>query len=187
VSLSRKHILLIAVLVLLVAVIWKTVDIDVFYTRHFTMKIFLKEDLDKENMPDMVNKVFSSTDRGFRHSVKIDTVSFFVKEGILKHAHIKAVSKLNLEKDFFADIEIPLQVLKEGLYKFCFCTNQSAYLYLDGKELARTATVSLGEGHHGLRLIYFQASGANGITLSYSLLGSYKTYLAGQSSKYIEF
>ena len=163
------------------------------------MKIFQRYDFDTADMSELVKKIIGNTDKNFRHSVKVDRVAFFVKEGMLKHAYIKAVSQLELKQDFFADFEIPVQIIKEGVYNFRLNTNQPTSLYLDGKELISVAeskdlkeeniTVPLAKGRHNFKLIYFQESQseAKGVTLSYSQEDSNKYYVVGQSSRYIKF
>ena len=195
--LSRKYMFLIFVLVILSAVLWKIVDTDTFYKKDITMRIFQKYDLGTDEMSEMVQKILGSTDRGFRHSIKVDQMAFSVNKGVLEHEHIKAVHKLGLTTDFFADFEIPLLVIKEGYYEFCLYANQQTSLYLDTKQIdgsmenkdlqEESVTVFLDKGHHDLRLLYFQQPKAKGLKLSYSPADSNEHYLVGQNSKYINF
>lgn len=161
------------------------------------MKVFLKDDLDADDLSGMVKKVLASTDKGYRHSLRIDRIDFFIDKSVLEHVNLKSVSKLNLKKEFFMDLDIPLVILKEGFYKISLTTNQVCYLYIDGKELTslketkdlqeKDITVFMEEGYHNAKLLYFQMPGAKVLKLSYTPSGSNKKYLFGQNSEYISF
>lgn len=178
-------------------VLWKTIDLDMFYKRNITMKVFLKDDLETDNMSVMIRKILDSKGKEYRHSLKVDRIDFFVNKSVFNHIHIRSVSKLNLKKEFFVDFEIPLMILKEGFYKISLTTNQASYLYIDGKELAslketknleeKDITVFMEEGYHNVKLLYFQMPGAKGLKLSYVPSGSNKNYLFGQNSEYVSF
>ncbi len=174
---NRKFVFLTLVLIGWVAILYKTIDIDYFYKKNVVMKVFFKDDMPSDNTMESIKNIFYYGSKGFKHEVKVDQISFYVKDEMLGHPHLRSISKLNLKKDFFLDFEIAMDVLKEGSYDFTVKTNEAVGISLDNKEVAtfdeskeskeNKVTLFLSKGHHSLNLVYFQAMGSTGLEARY--------------------
>ena len=195
---NRKFVFLALVLIGWGAILYKTIDLDSFYKSNVTMKVFFKDDMPSDDPMESIKNIFYYGNKGFKHEIKVDQISFYIKDDMLMHPHLNSISKLNLKKDFFLDFEISMDVLKEGTYDFIIKTNETIGLALDNKEIAsfvetkeskeNKVTVFLNRGHHSMNLVYLQVIGATGLEAWYKPTEE-KTprVLIGENTDYISF
>ncbi len=140
-----------------------------------------------------ITDIHQARDIEISKTVKVDVIDLADKS---RFRHSK-LGDLGYANDFFVDIDAPFTVKKAGGYIFYVGSDDGFALSIDDKQICewthdRPLTVdqcriSLSEGNHKFKLSYFQGFGNAGLTMSYSLGGDGKQYLAGDDSRYISF
>ena len=126
-------------------------------------------------------------------TVKIDRINLAEKSRF-RHPKLGDIGYAN---DFFVDINAPFTVKRAGEYVFFLSSDDGFSFSVDDKKLCEFAAdrplstdpcrVTLTEGKHTFKLVYFQGGGNAGLTMSYAFASDGKQYLAGDDSKYISF
>ena len=194
---NRKFIFLTLVLIGWVAILYKTIDTDWFYKKNISVKIYFKDDMPSDDTMESIKNILSYG-KGFKHETEVDRVSFYIKDGLLKHPHINSIAKLNLKKDFFLVLDIYMDVLKDGSYDFMFKSNAVIAVSLDTKEVAKfdeskeskenKTSIFLSKGRHSMKLVYLQPAQAIGLEAWYKPEEEKApAHLVGEDTDYISF
>jgi len=177
--------------------LYKTIDMDWFYKKNIVMKVFFKDDMPSDDVKVSIKNIFDYG-KGFKHQIKVDKITFYVKGDMLRHPHLKSITLLNLKKDFFLDFDISMDVLKEGSYDFIVKSNEITGITMDNKEVAlfeeskepkeNRVPIFLSKGHHSMSLVYFQPLGATGLEVRYKPTEqNASAHLVGEDTDYISF
>lgn len=181
--LDRKFVLLLAVVLLGVFVLSRTVQLSI----NENIKMTVVE----SNVP--IGTITDVRNEKSRKGFYIDIVDF-ENTSELVHSRLGA---LGYKQNFFIDFSTKVEVKQSGRYFFEVVSDDGFILSINEKEVCRfdrdrgfeltTGEKHLDEGEVSLFLTYFQGGGPLGLRAWYRHESSSRRYFIGESSRFLSF
>lgn len=140
-----------------------------------------------------ITDIHQARDIEMSKTLKVDRIALADKN---RFRHPK-LGEIGYAGDFFVDINAPFTVKKAGKYTFYLGSDDGFIFSVDNQTLCEwthdrpltvnACQITLTEGKHHFKLVYFQGFGNAGLTMGYAYGNDRKQYVAGENSRYLSF